>query len=122
MSGLLLIDALLDEDTDKRLAGPLEEQGHNIERVVDVRDLGPGTDDADVFEYAEREDRIIVTYDEGFFQRVNGTNGPLRLLWFTDQQRYRPDQEAEMIKTVLQTIPDRDSAPRALPVTPAYLD
>lgn len=121
MSELLLIDVLLDEDTDRDHVGLLEEQGHDIERVVDVGSLGPGTDDDDVFAYAEDEDRVIITYDEGFFKRVHEQDGPLRLLWFTTQQEYRADQEARMIENVLTIIPNREAAPRAIPVTPAYL-
>lgn len=122
MSELLLIDVLLDEDTDRDHVTLLEEQGHDVERVVDIRELGPGTDDDDVFDYAEDEDRVIITYDEGFFKQVNKEDGPLRLLWFTEQQQYRADQEAKMIENVLTTIPNREAAPRAIPVTPAYLE
>jgi len=41
-----LLDALLDEDTSEELYQRLSEEGHNVERVVDVPDLGGGVDDS----------------------------------------------------------------------------
>lgn len=57
---------LLDEMTEAALAEYLSKMGHDVERVVDVSELGPGTDDGDVIEYVEREDRLLVTYDDDF--------------------------------------------------------
>lgn len=57
---------LLDEMTEARLADYCEKLGHDVERVVDVPELGPGSDDGDVVAYAERDDRILVTYDADF--------------------------------------------------------
>lgn len=55
---------LLDEDTERRLAEYLENGGHDVERVVDVGDLGPGAKDVEVREYARQTDRILVTHDD----------------------------------------------------------
>jgi predicted nuclease of predicted toxin-antitoxin system len=42
---------------------------HDAERVVDVTGLGLGSDDREIVAYAEREDRLLVTYDDGFSRR-----------------------------------------------------
>lgn len=55
---------LLDEDTERELGAKLSQAGHDVERVVDVDELGPGTDDTDIRAYASQENRIIVTYDD----------------------------------------------------------
>jgi len=34
--------------------------------VVNVPELGPGSDDSDIVTYAERENRLVVTYDDDF--------------------------------------------------------
>ena len=56
-----LLDTLLDEDTSEELAERLREQGHDVERVVEIRELGDGVDDGDVHNYAEKHDRVILT-------------------------------------------------------------
>lgn len=116
MSELLLIDVLLDEDTDAVIKQFLEDQGHDVERVVEIDELGPGTDDADVLDYAEREDRVIITYDEGFFQRCQEESGPLRLMWLTQQQAFRASEEARIIANVLEILDNRRDVPRVLPI------
>lgn len=55
---------LLDEDTERRLAEYLENADHDVERVVNVDDLGTGATDVEVRAYARRSDRIIVTHDD----------------------------------------------------------
>lgn len=57
---------LLDEMTEAALAEYCHKLGHDVERVVDVPELGPGTDDADIVACAERENRLLVTYDDDF--------------------------------------------------------
>ncbi len=57
---------LLDEMTEASLADYLEKLGHDVERVVEVSDLGGGSDDDEIVRYAEREDRLLVTYDDDF--------------------------------------------------------
>lgn len=57
---------LLDEDTERRLAEYLENGNHEVERVVDVDELGAGATDAEVRAYARRDDRIVVTHDDDY--------------------------------------------------------
>lgn len=59
--GLRLV---LDEDTERDLAQKLRHAGHDVERVVEVEDLGAGAADKGIRTYARRTDRIIVTHDD----------------------------------------------------------
>jgi hypothetical protein len=52
--------------TEASLAEYCRKLGHDVERVVDVSELGSGSDDGEIVAYAEREDRILVTYDDDF--------------------------------------------------------
>jgi len=120
----ILLDGLLDEDTSEELSHRLSDRGHNVERVVDIPDLGDGADDADVLEYAEQHDRVIVTHDEGFFERCDEGVGPTRLLWIIDQQGLKPYQKVAMIENVLNVLDDIDDLhdePPAIPVSRAFL-
>ena len=57
---------LLDEMTEASLADYCRKLGHDTERVVSVPELGAGSDDGDIVAYAERENRLLVTYDDDF--------------------------------------------------------
>ena len=57
---------LLDEMTEAALADYCRKLGHDVERVVTAADLGAGTPDYDIVAYAERENRLVVTYDDDF--------------------------------------------------------
>ena len=57
---------LLDEMTEASLAEYCRTLGHDVERVVTVSELGSGSDDDEIVAYAEREGRILVTYDDDF--------------------------------------------------------
>ncbi|QZX98706.1 DUF5615 family PIN-like protein [Halobaculum rubrum] len=59
---------LFDEDTEKQFARLCERDGHDVERVVDVPELGDGAKDPDVRAYARRENRIIVYHDDDHTQ------------------------------------------------------
>jgi len=59
---------LLDENIAAPLADKLDKAGHDVERVVNVSELGEGVDDTTIRLYAVREGRIIVTSDNDFVQ------------------------------------------------------
>jgi len=64
---------LLDENVERAVAERLRDTGHNVERVATVPDLGPGTDDERVAEYARDCDRVLLTYDDDFVPAIDGT-------------------------------------------------
>ena len=58
------VSLLLDENIAAPLADKLDKSGHDVERVVNVRELGEGVDDTTIRRYAVREGRLIVTSDD----------------------------------------------------------
>jgi len=44
--GTLALRLLFDEDTERDLATELRATGHDVERSIDVDDLGPGASDS----------------------------------------------------------------------------
>jgi len=60
---------ITDEDVPRSTARVLRDAGFD---VVDVRDVGlRGKSDDDVFEYAQNENRLIITCDMGFSNILN---------------------------------------------------
>jgi predicted nuclease of predicted toxin-antitoxin system len=55
------ISFLLHENIAAPLADKLDKAGHDVERIVDVSELGEGIDDTTICQYAVREGRLIVT-------------------------------------------------------------
>jgi len=62
------VSFLLDKNIAAPLADKLDKAGHDVERVVDVSDLGEGVDDTTIRLYAVQEGRLIVTSDNDFVQ------------------------------------------------------
>src|SRR2546428_13491048 len=58
---------LVDECTGPAVAHWLEQQGHD---VFSVYDLARGIDDYEVIEIAQIEERILITNDRGFGEKV----------------------------------------------------
>ena len=60
---------LVDEDVPRSTARVLRDAGFN---AVDVRDVGlRGKSDQQVFDYAQRENRLLITCDLGFSNIIN---------------------------------------------------
>jgi predicted nuclease of predicted toxin-antitoxin system len=60
---------ITDEDVPRSTARVLRDAGFD---AVDVRDVGlRGKSDAEVFEYAQREERLLITCDMGFSNILN---------------------------------------------------
>lgn len=70
---------LFDEMTEARIVRYCAKLGHDVERVVSVSELGAGSDDTDIVAYADRTDRILLTYDGDFLgqQRAQSRIGIL---------------------------------------------
>ena len=62
------VSFLLDENIAAPLADKLDKAGHDVERVVDVGELGEGVADTSIRLYAVQEGRLLVTSDDDFIQ------------------------------------------------------
>ena len=69
MGDKLELHFITDEDVPRSTARVLSNAGFD---AVDVRDVGlRGRSDAEVFEYAQRENRLLITSDMGFSNILN---------------------------------------------------
>jgi hypothetical protein len=65
---------LADENFPAAAVRGIEEAGHDI---VWVRNAAPGAGDAEVLEYAARENRILLTFDKDFGELARNSALPL---------------------------------------------
>ncbi len=64
---------LADEHCERKAVDYLRKEGHDVERVIDVPELGHGASDAEIAAYAQREDRLILTSDDDFLAEIEHT-------------------------------------------------
>jgi predicted nuclease of predicted toxin-antitoxin system len=76
---IYIMRLLLDEDSGARsLQAALRTAGHDVLRVVDVPELGNGTTDSAVFNYAVLEKRCLVTKNGAdFAELANAPDAPV---------------------------------------------
>jgi predicted nuclease of predicted toxin-antitoxin system len=60
---------LADENLEPPTVRQLRKLGHDVERVVDV--LETGVSDEQVAEYAEEDNRLILTYDDDLIEETD---------------------------------------------------
>jgi hypothetical protein len=105
---------LADENVERQAARYLERQGHDVELVVDIDDLGPGSNDESIHEHALRTDRLVLTSDDDFFA-------------FEEPFLFLPNDRLDAYKTaiIVDTIGEhvtRESLSRPVYVTDAWLN
>jgi hypothetical protein len=97
---------LLDEDTEASLATHLSKSGHDVERVVEVDNLGRGSKDPEVLAYADRTDRIIVTHDDDYPEvDVDSHAG----VFYGPNQRLSAFQLYRIVQRITESYPSRDA-------------
>lgn len=62
---------LADENVERATIHYLRKLDHDVEWIGDVRELGLGTDDTVIAEYACDTDRLILTQDDDFFTTLD---------------------------------------------------
>lgn len=110
---------LLDEDTTSALARHLSKSSHEVERVVGVDSLGPGSTDREVMEYASSTNRIIVTHDDDFTD--TSLREEHRGVFYCPNQRLPPFEMYRIISEVIATYPNRESFPAVIYLTREWL-
>lgn len=97
---------LADENVDQPIVRWLREQGHD---VVWVAERSPGLADDDVLALAQANDRVLITFDHDFGERIfrRGARAPGVLL-----MRLRASTSTELVAAVASIWPD---AARQLP-------
>lgn len=97
---------LFDEDTEMKFARLCERDGHDVQRVVEVPELGPGTKDPEVREYAKEMDRIIVTHDKGFAKADASTHAGV---FYAPKQHRSSFRLYRILSAVREAYPSRDA-------------
>lgn len=62
---------LADENVELATVEYLRTAGNDVERIVDVPELGLGAEDQAIARYARQQDRLILTQDDDFFTELD---------------------------------------------------
>jgi predicted nuclease of predicted toxin-antitoxin system len=112
------VSFLLDENIAAPLADKLDKAGHDVERVVDVNELGDGVDDSTIRLYAVKEDRLVVTSDDDFVQMpVDSHKG----VFYIPDQSLSPHELYRIIQRVIEAFPDREAMDTVTYITTNWL-
>lgn len=109
---------LLDEDTERDLAVKLRHIGHDVERVVEAEELGPGAKDGDVRKLARRTNRILVTHDD---DHVSAPYEQHAGVFYGPNQRLSSFTLLQIIEQVTRQYPSRDEIPPIVYLTEDWL-
>jgi len=112
------VSFLLDENIAASLADKLDKGGHDVERVVDVAELGEGVDDTTIRLYAVRKDRLIVTSDDDFARMpIDSHCG----VFYVPDRSLSPNELYHIIQRVTEAFPDREAMETVTYITPDWL-
>ena len=112
------VSLVLDENIAAPLADKLDKAGHDVERVVEVRELGEGVDDATICQYAAQEGHLVVTSDDDFVQMPADAHSGV--FYVPDQSL--PSQELyHVIQRVLEAYPNRTAMETVTYITTDWL-
>jgi predicted nuclease of predicted toxin-antitoxin system len=112
------VSFLLDENIAAPLADRLDNAGHDVERVVNVSELGEGVDDTAIHRYAVREDRLTVTSDDDFVQLPADAH---RGILYVPDQSLSSHELYHIIQRVVGTFPTREAMDTVTYITPGWL-
>ena len=85
---------LCDEHVEKQAARHLRKLGHDVERVVDVHELGPSSSDEEIAEYASGNDQLVLTADDDFLTLDPSTHAGIL---FVPTDRFDPFTIASIV-------------------------
>jgi|GEM_PF-426860 predicted nuclease of predicted toxin-antitoxin system len=112
------VSFLLDENIAAPLADKLDKAGHDVERVVEVSQLGEGVDDTTIRLYAVKESRLIVTSDDDFVQMPTDSH---RGVFYVPDQSLPPHELYNIIQRVVEAFPDREAMDTVTYITSDWL-
>ena len=92
---------LADENFPKRSVNLLRSQGHD---VVSVAESARGADDRDVLSSAERENRVLLTFDRDFGELVFRLGQPTRGIVFIRYDHLNALRPARLVLDLLEIL------------------
>ncbi|TQQ82607.1 hypothetical protein EGH24_03910 [Halonotius terrestris] len=112
------VSLLLDENIAAALATKLDKAGHDVERVVNVSELGEGVDDTTICRYAVEEHRIIVTSDDDFVEmELDAHSG----VFYIPDQSLPAHECYHIIQRVIDAFPNREMMETVTYITTDWL-
>ena len=112
------VSFLLDENIAAPLADKLDKAGHDVERVVNVSELGEGVDDTTIRLYAAEENRLIVTSDDDFIQMPTDTHSGV---FYVPDQSLHPHELYHIVQRLVDVFPNREAMNTVTFVTTDWL-
>lgn len=94
---------LLDEGIEDEVTHRLSAQGHDVEHVDSVSELGKGSTDEDVGVYSIETDRLVVTYDDDFVLKLNPAD--YRAVLYFDDASTPAEQVAAIVDSMAAHFP-----------------
>lgn len=97
---------LADENIERATVTYLQQLGHNVVWVRDVPELGVGSSDTTIANYATAENRVILTQDDDFFTELELSQSA-GILFQTDQT-LTAREVGDITDEISQNIAQRD--------------
>ena len=95
---------LVDECTGPKLASWLRESGHD---VLSVYEEAPGMSDNDIIKISYKENRILITNDKDFGEKVFKEGQPHKGIILLHLRDERPSNKIETIKRLIHGHEDK---------------
>jgi len=112
------VSFLLDENIAAPLADKLDKTGHDVERVVDVSELGKGVDDTTIRQYAVQDDRLIITSDDDFVQMPADSHSGV---FYVPDQSLPLHELYNIIQRIIEAFPSREATDTVTYITTDWL-
>ena len=97
---------LADENIERATVTYLRKLGHDVEWIRDVTELGVGSSDPSIVEYATAETRLILTQDDDFFTELDLADSPGVL--FQNDQTLSAREVGDIVHEMSQYIAQSD--------------
>jgi len=112
------VSFLLEENIAAPLADKLDKAGHDVERIIDVSELGEGVDDTTIRLYAVQEGRLIVTSDDDFVRMPADSHSGV---FYVPDQSLPPHELYHIIQRVIEAFPNREAMDTVTYITTDWL-
>ena len=112
------VSFLLDENIAAPLADKLDKAGHDVERVVNVSELGEGVDDTAICRYAVQERRLIITSDDDFVQLPADSHSGI---FYVPDQSLSSHELYHIIQRAIDALPNREAMDTVTYITTSWL-
>ena len=109
---------LIDEDTDPNTVLELRSRGHEAVAVRDVDELGTGTLDPEIIEYAREHDYAVLTSDKGFVPPANREGVAVI---FCQDDDLRPKEIGVLVDELVEHTPTQADLPEVYHIKRDYL-